>query len=167
MDIERLKAACHTLRDKALVCFLLSTGCRISEVTSLNREDVDLRTMRCKVLGKGAKERIVYFDMVATMHLRAYLETRNDDHPALFVGKGTERLKPGGVRLMLNETAKRAGVEHVHPHRFRRTLATNLIAHGMPIQEVARILGHDKLDTTMGYVYLDDRDIQSSYRKYS
>ena len=167
VDIERLKAACHTLRDKAIVCFLLTTGCRISEVVGLNREDVDLRTMRCKVLGKGNKERIAYFDTITALHLRTYLESRTDDHPALFVGKGTDRLKPGGVRLMLNEIAKRAGVDHVHPHRFRRTLATTLIAHGMPIQEVARILGHDKLDTTMGYVYLDDRDVQNSYRKYS
>ena len=167
VDVEKLKDACHSIRDKALICFLLTTGCRISEVVGLNREDLDLRSLRCKVLGKGNKERVVYFDNVTALHLRQYMETRTDDLPALFIGKGTERIHPGGVRFMLNTVADEAGVEHVHPHRFRRTLATNLIGHGMPIQEVARILGHDKLDTTMQYVYLNDADVQNSYRKYS
>lgn len=166
VDIERLKAACGNLRDKAIICFLLTTGCRISEVVGLDRDAIDLRNLRCTVLGKGSKERVVYFDTVAALHLKSYLDTRKDGHPALFIGKGTERLKPGGVRLMLNQVADKAGVDHVHPHRFRRTLATNLISHGMPIQEVARILGHDKLDTTMKYVYLNDSDVQNSYRKY-
>ena len=167
IDIEKLKSACSCIRDKAIITFLLTTGCRISEVVGLNRDDVDLRSMSCKVLGKGNKERMVYFDSVATMYIRGYLLSRIDNKPALFIGKGTERMTPGGVRRMLNTVAEIAGVDHVHPHRFRRTLATNLIAHGMPIQEVARILGHDKLDTTMKYVYLDDQDVQNSYRRYS
>lgn len=167
VDVERLKFCCDNLRDKAIVTFLLSTGCRISEMTQLNREDVDLTTLECKVLGKGNKERIVYMSSVAAMQIRAYLATRSDDYDALFIGKGTERMHPGGVRLMLNNLADKAGVEHVHPHKFRRTLATNLIRHGMPIQEVASILGHDKLDTTMQYVVLDQTEVKNSYRKYA
>lgn len=167
VDVERLKFCCDSLRDKAIVTFLLSTGCRISEMTQLNREDVDLTTLECKVLGKGNKERIVYMSSVAAMQIRLYLASRTDDHEALFVGKGTSRMHPGGVRLMLNNLADKAGVEHVHPHKFRRTLATNLIRHGMPIQEVASILGHDKLDTTMQYVVLDQTEVKNSYRKYA
>lgn len=167
IDIEKLKSACKSIRDKAMICFLLTTGCRISEVVGLNRDSVDFRLMSCRVLGKGNKERIVYFDNITAMYLRNYLMTRKDKSNALFVGKGSERMTPGGVRFMLNSVASIAGVEHVHPHRFRRTLATNLINRGMTIQEVARILGHDKLDTTMGYIYLDDQDMQNSYRKYS
>ena len=101
------------------------------------------------------------------MHLKRYLETRKDDSPALFIGKRHERLLPGGVRYMLKQLAKSAGVEHVHPHKFRRTLATMMISHGMPIQEVAAILGHEKLDTTMKYVVMDKTSVKNSYRKYA
>lgn len=167
VDIERLKLGCKCIRDRAIVDFLLSTGCRISEMVQLNRSDVDLSTCECKVLGKGNKERVVYLSSVAAMQIRGYLSTRTDDHEALFIGKGTERLKPGGVRLMLNKLADNADVDHVHPHKFRRTLATNLIRHGMPIQEVAAILGHDKLDTTMQYVVLDQTETKNAYRKYA
>lgn len=167
IDIERLKFNCKRLRDRAIVCFLKSTGCRISEMTQLNRDDIDLAALEVTVLGKGNKERTVYLDQVTGMLIDEYLKSRTDDHPALFVGKGTERLKPGGVRYMLRHLAKRASVNHVHPHKFRRTLATNLIRHGMPIQEVAAILGHDKLDTTMRYVVLDKSDVKNSYRKYA
>lgn len=167
MDIEKLKFACDNIRDRAIISFLLSTGCRISEMTQLNRTDIDFATLECTVFGKGSKERTVYLDAVAGMTLTQYLSTRNDICPALFVGKGSERLTPGGVRFMLRNLADKAGVEHVHPHKFRRTLATNLIHHGMPIQEVASILGHDKLDTTMAYVVLDKSDVRNSYRKYA
>ena len=167
VEIERLKASCGCSRDKAIICFLLTTGCRISEAVGLNRDDIDIKNMQCKVLGKGNKERMVYFDNITTMYLKKYLSSRNDLSPALFVGKGTNRMTPGGVRKMLNQVAEIAKVDHVHPHRFRRTLATNLINRGMSIQEVARILGHDKLDTTMRYVYINDRDVQMAYRKYS
>ena len=167
VDIEKLKLHCKCLRDRAILCFLMSTGCRISEMIQLNRNSIDYNSLEVTVLGKGNKERTVYLDPVAGMTIRQYLAQRKDNEPALFVGKGTERLKPGGVRLMLNNLAKTAGVEHVHPHKFRRTLATNLIRHGMPIQEVAAILGHDKLDTTMQYVVLDKTDVQNSYRKYA
>ena len=135
-------------------------------VHSPNRKDIDFQSLECTVLGKGNKERTVYLDTVAAMQLKSYLDSRTDDCEALFSGKGTDRLHPGGVRKRLNEIAASAGVENVHPHRFRRTLATNLITHGMPIQEVATILGHDKIDTTMTYVYLDKQSVKNSYRKY-
>ena len=167
VDIERMKFGCKSLRDRAIVTFLQAPGCRISEMVGLNRDDVDLQSLECKVLGKGNKERTVFLDQVAAATLQAYLATRTDELPALFVGKGTERLHPGGVRKMLCDLGASAHVSHVHPHKFRRTTATNLIRHGMPIQEVAAILGHDKLDTTMQYVVLDKSDIKSSYRKYA
>ena len=167
VDIERLKENCDSLRDKAIISFLLSTGCRISEVCNLDREDIDFQNMECNVLGKGNKERTVYLDDVASMQLQKYLDSRTDKNHALFIGKGTDRLHPGGIRKRLNDIAKRAGVENVYPHRFRRTRATSLIDHGMPIQEVSNILGHEKLDTTLKYVYIDKRNVKNSYRKYS
>lgn len=166
IDIEKMKFSCN-VRDRAIVAFLSSTGCRISEMTQLNRDDVDLVNLECTVLGKGNKERTVYLDPVAGMMIREYLDSRKDNHEALFVGKGSERLTPHGVRFMLTKLADRAGVDHVHPHKFRRTLATNLIRHGMPIQEVAAILGHDKLDTTMQYVVMNKDDVKNAYRKYA
>lgn len=166
-DIEKLKNHCRSVRDLAILTFLRATGCRISEVTQLNRTDVDLNALECTVLGKGSKERVVYLDPVAGMVLRKYLDTRKDDLPALFIGKGTVRLQPNAIRKMLKKVGAEADVAHVHPHKFRRTTATNLIRHGMPIQEVAAILGHDKLDTTMQYVRMDKTDIKNAYRKYA
>ena len=150
-----------------MLAFMLSTGCRISEMCQLNRDDVDLNTMECRVLGKGNKERIVFLDQVAAMLLREYLAQRTDDSPALFVGRLTNRLSPNGVRKMLSVISESSTVERVHPHKFRRTLATSLIRHGMPIQEVAAILGHDKLDTTMQYVIMDKTDVKNAYRRYA
>lgn len=166
-DIEKLKEACFNNRDKALICFMLSTGCRISEICALNKNDVNFETRECIVFGKGGKERTVFFDELTAMYLQRYFMSRRDNCPALFASKLRERITPRGARALLADIGKRAGVENVHPHRFRRTLATNLIAHGMPIQEVANILGHDKLDTTMTYVYLDKTNVKSSYQKYS
>ena len=167
IDVEKLKYGCKTLRDRAIISFLMSTGCRISEMTQLYRDDVDLVGLECKVLGKGNKERTVYLDAVTGMLVREYLGQRSDDSPALFAGRGTERISPQGVRAMLTKLAGSSAVDHVHPHKFRRTLATNLIRHGMPIQEVAAILGHDKLDTTMQYVVMDKTEVKQSYRKYA
>ena len=167
VDVEKMKICCQNIRDRAIIVFLLSTGCRISEVTGMNRDSVDFQTMECRVLGKGNKERIVYLDPVASMTLKEYLNTRNDTSEALFVGKGDKRLQPGGVRNMLKNIERISGVNHVHPHKFRRTLATNLIRRGMPLEEVAAILGHDKLDTTMRYVVLDKSDIKNAYRRYA
>lgn len=166
VDIERLKSSCTRLRDKAIITFLLSTGCRISEMTGLNRDDVDLAANECTVIGKGNKERTVYLSEVAGALLKDYLDSRTDSQPALFIGKGSVRLTPGGVRYMLHHIHAKTET-NVHPHKFRRTLATNLIRHGMPIQEVAAILGHDKLDTTMQYVVLDKTGVKNSYRKYA
>ena len=127
-DLVRIQdAAAADKRDAAIIAFLLSTGCRISEVCGVNRDDVDLSGQQLIVLGKGNKERTVYIDDECKVRLRIYLDARTDDLPALFPGRGTERMTPGGVRAMLNRVASEAGVENVHPHRFRRTLATGLI----------------------------------------
>lgn len=166
-ELEKLNRCCNSLRDRAILHFLRSTGCRISEVTELDRSVVNIDSLECVVHGKGNKERTVYLDDVAGMVLAEYLDSRTDENPALFVNRYNERIHPGGVREMLNELAERAGVDHVHPHKFRRTLATDLTRHGMPIQEVAKILGHEKLDTTMKYVVLNKDDIKASYRRYA
>ena len=167
VDIEKLREACTGARNKAIMSFLLSTGCRVSEMCGLDRDAVDFERGEVIVMGKGAKERTVFLTDVAMMHLRRYLDERKDDSPALFAGRCTDRIKPNGVRRMLHEAAERAGVSDVHPHRFRRTLATNLLGHGMPIQDVATVLGHDKLDTTLTYVYRRKDDIHSNYKKYA
>ena len=171
VDIALLDEKCseqrYSLRNRAIVSFLRSTGCRISEMTELNRKDVNPHSLEITVTGKGDKMRKVYMDEVAGAVLKAYLDSRKDDCEALFVGACGERFKPGGVRAMLKALAQKACVDHVHPHKFRRTLATNLNRRGMPIQEVAHLLGHEKLDTTMKYVVLNDDDVKNDYRKYS
>ena len=166
IDIEKLKECCTNNRDRAIIAILLSTGCRISEICQLNRNDIDFANKEITVLGKGNKERTVFIDDVTVMLLQRYLNERKDGYEALFVGKGTDRLKQGGVRKLLHTVADKAGVDNTHPHRFRRTLATSLIDHGMPIQEVAAILGHEKLDTTMRYVYISKSNVKNSYNKY-
>ena len=166
-EVDRLRFATKRIRDRAIIDFLSSTGCRVSEMVGLNRDDVDLNRLECTVLGKGNKERTVYLSEVAGMTLQAYLDSRKDNEEALFIGKRNERLLPGGVRYILKSLANKTGVEHAHPHKFRRTLATNLIKHGMAIQEVATILGHDKLDTTMQYVVIDKTSIRNAFRKYA
>jgi site-specific recombinase XerD len=123
--------------------------------------------MECKVLGKGNKERVVYIDNITMMYLKWYFAGRKDDSIALFAGRGSSRMTPGGVRAMLVKIGNKAGINNVHPHRFRRTLATNLINRGMSIQEVAVILGHDKIDTTLKYVYINQENVKIAYRKYS
>lgn len=167
-DIELLKQNSTRIRDQAIVTFLLATACRISEVTQLNKDDVDFIKMECKVSGKGSKERKVYLDEVACMFLKEYLKDRTDNNAALFVSikKPYDRLAPGGIRNMLKKLGIEADVDHVHPHKFRRTTATNLLKHGMPIHEVAAILGHDKIDTTMEYIVMDDNMIRHDYQKY-
>lgn len=166
-DIEKLVRGCNCVRDRAIVYFLASTGCRISEMTGLDRDSVKPEELECIVHGKGNKERTVYLSQVAGMVLSEYLASRTDDNPALFVGQRHERLLPGGVRTMLKTLAKNTGVDHVHPHKFRRTLATNLARRGMEIQTIASILGHEKLDTCMAYVVINSDDKRSSYRRYA
>ena len=167
VEIDALKSNCKTQRDRAIVTFLASTGCRVSEVVGLDRGSIDFARRRCIVHGKGNKERTAYFDGVTAITMQRYLNTRTDDNPALFVGKRGERLQPGGVRFMLNNLADRAGVDHVHPHKFRRTLATELARHGMPIQKICAVLGHEKIDTTMTYVMQDENEIDTEYRRYA
>lgn len=166
-DIERLKRSCRNKRDPAILCFLLSTGCRIGEATALNIKDVDLDNGECIVYGKGKKFRIVYLDDVTTMLMREYLATRNDTNEALFIGRGGKRFHDDGVRCMLKRLAKASGVGNVHPHRCRRTLITKLLNHGMPIQEVAIVAGHDKIETTMKYFSSSKERIKNSYKRYS
>lgn len=166
VDIDRINSKAKTPRNKAIVHTLESTGCRISELTGMDINDVDLERMEITVIGKGDKERTVYIDDVTVMLIREYLAERLDSSPALFVGCHGERLTPGGVREMLRKVARKAGVEGVHPHRFRRTLATNLNKRGMPIQEIAQVLGHEKVDTTMKYIVMDKQIVKSSYYRY-
>ena len=166
-DIEKMKRSCKTVRDVAIICFLLSTGCRISEVTQLDRGDINYESGECIVRGKGNKHRMVYLDDVAIMTLREYLAQRRDGSCALFIGKRMERMTSGGVRAMLKGVEEKSGVHNVHPHRFRRTLITRLLNRGMPIQEVAVLVGHDKVDTTMKYYKASSAKIKSSYMKYS
>ena len=167
IDMERLNRACENKRDLAILHFLASSGCRISEMCELNRDAVDLERLECIVHGKGNKERVVYLSEVAGMAIREYLASRTDGYEALFVGRLGERLQPGGVRFMLNSLGKAAGVEHVHPHRFRRTLATELSRRGMAIQEISRILGHEKIDTSLKYLDMNNDVVKANYRRYA
>lgn len=164
-DVQLILDACTDLRNTAIIRFLLSTGCRVSELCSINKSDLNLVECECRVHGKGNKWRTVYFDSSALLALKKYLDSRNDDDPCLFIGQ-RGRLDPQGIRFMLKTIEEKSGVENVHPHRFRRTLATNLINRGMPIQEVACILGHDKIDTTMRYVYIEKENVKNAYRKF-
>ena len=173
IDIEKLNKACDMVpeqerqRDRAIIAFLGATGCRISEMTGLDRNTVNFDKLECVVHGKGNKDRTVFMDPVTGMILKEYLDSRKDSGIALFVGKGGVRLEPGGVRCMLKKLGEIAGVDHVHPHKFRRTLATGLAKHGMPIQEICSILGHEKIDTTMKYVNVDQEDTKYDYRRYA
>lgn len=168
IDFEKLNQCCESIRNRAIIHFLRSTGCRISEMCGLDRDMVDLEALECVVHGKGNKDRTVYLDPVAGMVLNEYLKQRTDTSPALFaVMRGQERIQPNGVRVMLKKLGRIAGVDHVHPHKFRRTLATDLARHGMPIQEVANLLGHEKLDTTMRYVVLNKEEMKHNYRRYA
>lgn len=167
VEVEKLRTACQDARDLALVDFLYSTGCRVSEVSRLDITDVDLDRGECTVIGKGNKERIVYLTDVAAMHLRTYLDTRKDVGNALFTGKGTTRMGKNGIEALLRRLGKAAGVEDVHPHRYRRTLATNLLDRGMNIQDVAAVLGHADLKTTQIYCYISQANVKTAYRKYA
>lgn len=167
VDLERIRKACSNIRDLALVDFLYSTGCRVSEVARLDIEDIDFDALECTVVGKGNKERIVYLSPVAAMHLKEYIATRKDFSTALFVGKGSSRIGKNGIEALLRRIGMAAGVENVHPHRFRRTLATNLLDRGMNIQDVAAILGHADLKTTQIYCYISQTNVRAAYQKYA
>ena len=166
IDMEKMRQNCRRKVDKAIICFLASTGCRVAELVGLNRDAIDLVNMECVVRGKGNKERTVYIDNVTAMYIRIYLASRTDDNPALFVTRTGERFQTGGIRDLLKRLEGTSGVEHVHPHKFRRTLATNLAKRKMPIQTIAAILGHEKIETTMEYIVMNREDTKLQYRQY-
>ena len=168
-ELEKLRAACHTLRDRALIEFLYSTGVRVSEAVSIDRADVDFAKNQLTVFGKGAKERTVYITDVARYHLQKYLAERTDTCPALFAcqGRRRRRISVVGVQYMLRQLGKAAGVSRVHPHRFRRTMATDLLSRGMRIESVKELLGHTKLDTTMIYCSIKQDNVRNDFLKYA
>lgn len=168
-EMERLKQACTSLRDLALIEFLYASGCRVSEVVRLNRSDINFLTNDAVVLGKGNKERKIYLTPVAMMHLTDYLNSRTDSNPCLFASLKAPygRLSKAGIETALKVIGKRAGVDNVHPHRYRRTLATNLLDRGANIQDVAAILGHADLKTTQIYCFISQSNVQAAYHKYA
>lgn len=166
--LERLRDNCKTIRDLALIDMLASTGMRVGELVKLNRVDVDFVNRECVVLGKGSKERVVYFDARTKLHLQNYLNSRTDDNEALFVSllEPHNRLEIAGVEIMLRKLGRTLDINKVHPHKFRRTLATRAIDKGMPIEQVQKLLGHQKIDTTMEYAIVDQQNVKNSHKKY-
>ena len=167
VEMEKLRQSCTHIRDLALIDFLYSSGCRVSEVSRINITNINFNTGECVVLGKGGKERIVYLTEVALMHIKDYLSTRDDLNNALFIGKGSCRLTKNGIEAILSRLGKKSGVKNVYPHRYRRTLATNLLDRGMAIQDVAAILGHADLKTTQIYCYISQANVKNAYYKYA
>ena len=166
-DIVKLREACDTARDRALIEFLLSTGARVGEVVGLDREDIDLQNGTCEVFGKGRKERRCYLNEEASYYVGRYLEARTDASPAAFVSnhKVPRRLGIHGVEGIIHGIGKRAGVGNCHPHRFRRTMATNALRRGMPIEQVQRLLGHENVNTTLIYSMVDEESVAYSARR--
>lgn len=167
-SIEILRDTCTEIRNLAIVELLDSSGMRVGEMVKLNREDINFNERSCIVFGKGSSEREVYFDAKTKLHLQEYLESRKDDNPALFVSLRAPhtRLDIGGVEYMLRKLGREAEVNNVHPHRFRRTLATRAIDKGMPIEQVQRLLGHKKIDTTMCYALVNQSNVKNAHRRY-
>jgi len=166
--LETMRDNCETLRDLALIDILASTGMRVGELVLLNRDDINFEERECVVFGKGSKERIVYFDARAKIHLQNYLKSRSDNNPALFVSLKApyNRLKIGGVEVRLRELGKRLNLPKVHPHKFRRTLATMAIDKGMPVEQLQRLLGHQRIDTTLQYAMVKQSNVKIAHRKY-
>ena len=166
--LELMRDHCGNLRDLALIDLLASSGMRVGELVALNREDIDFQERECVVLGKGGKERLVYFDARTKIHLQNYLAGRRDSSPALFVSLRAphERLRIGGVEARLRQLGRRLRLPRVHPHKFRRTLATAAIDKGMPIEQLQRLLGHQKIDTTMHYAMVKQQNVKLAHRKY-
>ena len=166
--LELMRDNCTELRDLAIVDMLASTGMRVGEMVLLNREDIDFNERECVVFGKGDKERIVYFDARTKIHLQNYLSSRNDDNPALFVSlqKPHNRLQISGIEVRLRQYGKRLGISKVHPHKFRRTLATMAIDKGMPIEQLQQLLGHKRIDTTLQYAMVKQSNVKIAHRKY-
>jgi len=166
--LELMRDNCTEPRDLAMIDMLASTGMRVGEMVLLNRNDIDFNERECIVFGKGSKERVVYFDARTKIHLQNYLGIRTDDNPALFVSLKSphERLKIGGIETRLREFGKQLGLHKVHPHKFRRTLATMAIDKGMPIEQLQQLLGHSKIDTTLQYAMVKQSNVKIAHRRY-
>lgn len=166
--IEKLRDNCTCVRDLAMIDLLYSTGIRVGELVGLNISDIDFEERECIVFGKGDKERRVYFDAKAKLHLREYIESRTDDNPALFVTLDAPhaRLKISGVEIRVRELGRKLNIDKIHPHKFRRTMATRAIDKGMPIEQVQKILGHSQIDTTMQYAIVNQNNVKVSHRRY-
>ena len=166
--LELMRDNCTSERDLALIDLLTSSGMRVGELVTLNREDINFNERECVVIGKGNKERLVYFDARTKIHLQNYLDHRTDGNPALFVTLKApyHRLMIGGVETRLRELGKRLNIPKVHPHKFRRTMATTAIDKGMPIEQVQQLLGHQKIDTTMHYAMVKQQNVKLAHRKY-
>ena len=166
--IEQLRDHCKCSRDLAIIDFLYSTGIRVGELVNLNISDIDFESRECVVFGKGDKERKVYFDAKAKIHLQQYLNSRIDDNPALFVTLDApyNRLKISGVEIRIRRLGRQLNIGKIHPHKFRRTMATRAIDKGMPIEQVQKILGHSQIDTTMQYAIVNQTNVKTSHQKY-
>ena len=166
--LETMRDQCDSLRDLALIDMLASTGMRVGELVLLNRDDINFEERECVVFGKGGKERMVYFDARTKIHLQNYLVQRTDSNNALFVSLKApyERLQIGGVESRLRELGKRLSLPRVHPHKFRRTLATMAIDKGMPVEQLQRLLGHQRIDTTLQYAMVKQSNVKIAHRKY-
>lgn len=167
-ELELMRDHCDTSRDLTIVDLLASTGMRVGELVALNKKDIDFEKRECIVLGKGDKERKVYFDARAKIHLEEYLKERSDNNPALFVtlNQPYERLKISGVEIRVRKLGKELNINKVHPHKFRRTLATRAIDKGMPIEQVQVLLGHTKIDTTLQYAMVNQNNVKMAHQKY-
>ena len=166
--IEKMRDNCKTKRDLAIIDLLYSTGIRVGELVRLNISDIDFEERECVVYGKGDKERRVYFDAKAKLHLQTYIKSRTDDNPALFVTLDApyDRLKISGVEIRMRELGRSLSIPKIHPHKFRRTMATRAIDKGMPIEQVQKILGHSQIDTTMQYAIVNQNNVKASHRRY-
>lgn len=166
--LETMRDHCDSLRDLALIDMLASTGMRVGELVLLNRDDINFEERECVVFGKGSKERMVYFDARTKIHLQNYLAQRTDSNNALFVSLKApyERLQIGGVESRLREFGRRLSLPRVHPHKFRRTLATMAIDKGMPVEQLQRLLGHQRIDTTLQYAMVKQSNVKIAHRKY-
>lgn len=166
--IERMRDNCDTKRDLAIIDLLYSTGIRVGELVRLNIADIDFEERECVVYGKGDKERRAYFDAKAKLHLLNYIDSRTDNNPALFVTLDApyDRLKISGVEIRMRELGRKLNISRIHPHKFRRTMATRAIDKGMPIEQVQKLLGHSQIDTTMQYAIVNQNNVKTSHRRY-
>ena len=167
-ELEEMRDSCDEIRDLALIDFLSSTGVRVGELVNLNIKDIDFENRSCVVLGKGSKQREVYFDARTKIHLQNYLSTRIDNNQALFVSllHPFNRLKISGVEIRLRELGNKININRVHPHKFRRTMATKAIDKGMPIEQVQVLLGHSKIDTTLEYAMVNQNNVRNSHKRF-